>query len=87
MEPVNKQQIVRDFKQTFTTEYGVRVLQNLMMVCGGHITQDLFDKDNERNTAYNLGKNRVYRHILTMLNSDPDSTPDDSIIENEKQGE
>ena len=87
MEPVNKQQIVRDFKQTFTTEYGVRVLKFLEMECEASIGQNPFEINSQRGTDFNLGKYEVYRKIKWHLAQNPDIVSGDSIIENEKQGE
>lgn len=58
---------IQDYKNTFSADYGKRVLDDLMLFCGGHTNQDNFDPQNERRTAYNLGKNRVYRYILSFV--------------------
>jgi hypothetical protein len=62
-----QRQAILDFKNTFSTQSGLRVLDKLKVFCGGHVNIDNFDPDSERRTSYNLGRNRVYRYILSMI--------------------
>ena len=77
----NKEQIVRDFKQAFTSQAGEKVLAYLENFCRAQFNQSLYDLTSDRQTCYNLGANSVYRHIRFILNQDPDETPADAIIE------
>ena len=81
MKELNKAQIVRDFKQTFIGEHGQRVLEYLEQYCRSQISQSMFDPSSDRQTAYNLGANSVYRHIRFVLTQDPDEKAPDVMIE------
>ncbi len=78
-------QIEKVFKRTFNCEDGKKVLANLELLCGAHVNQDLFDPSSEWRTAYNLGKNRVFRHIKSMVDADLDKKTEDCEIEPTQQ--
>lgn len=63
-------QLILDCKNTFSPDCGLRLLAHLEIFCGGHVNQENFDLNSERKTAYNLGKNRVFRHIRSMIDCD-----------------
>ncbi len=65
-----QRQIILDAKNTFSPLCGQRLLAHLQLFCGGHVNQDNFDADSAARTAYNLGKNRVYRHLLSLIECD-----------------
>lgn len=52
------------------------VLDHLETICGAHLNQDNFDPQNPHQTAYNLGKNRIYRHIKSMIEAEITETKD-----------
>ncbi len=60
-----QEQTITAYKTIFPTEHGKLVLDNLSMLCGED--RDLFDKDNERQTSYNLGAISVIAHIRWMI--------------------
>jgi hypothetical protein len=64
------QQTVLDCKNVFSTESGRRLLQHLEIFCGAHLNQENFNANSATQTAYNLGRNRVYRHIKSMIECD-----------------
>jgi len=66
-------QLIIDMKQTFGSEHGKRVLANLEMFCSAHVNQDCFDPESTTKTAYNLGKNRVFRYIKSFVDAQPDA--------------
>lgn len=65
-----QQQTVLDCKNTFSTICGERFLEHLKRFCGGHVNQENFDAASATQTAYNLGRNRVYRYIQSMMECD-----------------
>lgn len=73
-------QTVLDFKNTFATESGLRVLEKLKFLCRGHVNLDLFDPRSERQTDYNLGMNRVYRYIASMIECDLSQSENEDCI-------
>lgn len=84
MSDVHRQTVL-DCKNTFSTIHGSRFLDHLKTFCGGHVNQENFVAESATKTAYNLGMNRVYRHILSMIECDVSALNNspDCIIENE----
>jgi hypothetical protein len=62
-EQIQKSQ---DYKHTFSTEHGVKVLEDLDKQC--LFTKDIFDPMSDRVTSFNLGKNAVIRYIHQEIN-------------------
>lgn len=60
-----QQQTIVAYKTIFPTEHGKLVLENLSTLCGEKL--DLFDKNSERQTSYNLGAISVIAHIRYMM--------------------
>lgn len=72
-----KQRII-DFKVTFTSEQGERVLKNLDSV--GLYHRDIYQADSDRQTCFNLGMNAVVRYIHSMIEKKPDELKQDFVI-------
>ncbi len=63
--PDPQQRDIAAYKALFTTEHGKVVLNNLSKICGED--RDLFDRNNGRQTDYNLGAISVIAHIRWMM--------------------
>lgn len=59
------QQLIADYKNTFNSESGKRVLIDLAKFCLEK--RDIFEEQSARKTDYNLGANAVIRHIRSRL--------------------
>lgn len=57
-----------DYKQTFGTEYGKKVLQDLMGIC--NYNSSTFVKNDPQESAYLEGHRRVLLHILAQIKMD-----------------
>jgi len=64
------QQTVADFKETFSSERGTRVLAKLARYCLSE--SPIFVPDNVNQTMYNLGAHATYRYIMHFVNFDWD---------------
>jgi hypothetical protein len=71
------EKLIRDFKQTFSTEWGKRVLAHLESVCMFTPAQSCFDATNEKQTLYNLGANYVARYIHVMMDAELNEKTED----------
>jgi hypothetical protein len=84
VEQTTKQKII-DFKKTFSTEEGKRVLEILGKVCLAKA--DMFVPESDRMTSYNLGANWVYRFIVSQIEYDLEKkTQDFTITERTQDG-
>jgi len=75
---MTEEQIARSmaYKNTFNSEHGKKVLDDLVLHCFGRNESILFDIHNERQTCYNLGKNSVLRRIYMEIDrnlTEPDT--------------
>lgn len=61
--------LIIDFKNTFSSEEGKRVLANLSRLCCENDTT--YIDGNSYGTAFNEGKRRVILYIRWLLNADP----------------
>jgi len=64
-----EQQMIADFKQTFGTEPGARVLKRLSILCFEN--RPTYVDQNALATAYREGFRGVILHIRSQLNKDP----------------
>jgi hypothetical protein len=81
----NKQQLIIDFKQTFGSEHGKRVLAHLKSVCKCNPGQSCFDGQNPNQTAYNLGASWVPSYIQTLIDAKVSEEIKDCITEPEQE--
>ncbi len=83
----SQRQIILDCKNTFSTPCGQRILHYLQVFCGGHCNQENFNAESPTRTAYNLGKNRVYRQLVSMIECDIEAanSGQDCLIETGEQ--
>jgi hypothetical protein len=72
-----KQRII-DFKVTFTSEQGARVLKNLDSA--GLYHRDIYQADSDRQTCFNLGMNAIVRYIHHMIEMDPNEPKQNKVI-------
>jgi hypothetical protein len=80
-------QLAIDMKHAFGSEHGKRVLDHLMLYCFGHVNQDCFVKNNSHETANNLGRNMVYRHIRSYVDAELKEITDTSKCQTEPENE
>jgi len=62
------QQTVIDFKMTFDSEHGKKVLAKLATFCCAK--SPIFVENSTRKTMYNLGAHAVYRYIMHFIEWD-----------------
>lgn len=84
---VQQEQLIRDYKNTFTGPAAERVLENLNLFCRAKTQQSLFDYNSERQTAYNLGAHSVFRYIQSQINAEIEHKKDDCTITEPKDDE
>ena len=63
-----EKQTAQDFKETFATPEGVRVLKRLAVLC--HADTPCYVDQNINATAYHEGKRCVYLHIMSQINKE-----------------
>ena len=80
----SQQSLIIDFKQTFGSEHGQRVLKSLKKICHCNPVQTCFDDRSQRLTDFNLGAQWVTNYIQTQIDSKPVETKD-CIVEPEPQ--
>jgi hypothetical protein len=73
--------LIVDFKETFGTVHGKRVLEHLKTACRARHNQNIFDPNNARQTDFNLGANWVFGYIQSQLEIQLDNEPVDCQIE------
>jgi len=81
----SQQSLIIDFKQTFGTEYGKRVLEHLKTICRCNPNQSCFDGLNPNQTAYNLGAQWVPNYIQTKINAKIEDVPKECQTEPEPE--
>ena len=68
-----QRQLLKDYKGTFATEEGKRVLKNLSNECYETLVTFVEDKNGGAlGTAYNEGKRYVIMHIRRLIEQKPD---------------
>lgn len=72
-----EKQTVRDFKETFGSDEGKRVLDRLSLFCLANVNQSMFDATSSEQTAYNLGAHSVFRYIQSVLNRKTEDDAED----------
>ena len=63
---IEKQQLLRDYRETFTTPAGKNVLFDLVKRCG--VMENRFQADNERMDCFLSGRRSVGHEILEFVN-------------------
>lgn len=83
---IETEQLSRDFKQTFSTEHGKRVLKKLRSMCFAYPQAPIFDRHSERTTEFNLGMNWVFGYIQNQIDMKLDEPQsEDCIMEPEPE--
>ena len=71
MTPKEFRQLILDFKGTFATEEGQRVLDELSYEC--HENELTYIRNDPNATAFNEGKRFVILHIRSRMATDPNN--------------
>lgn len=62
---IEKQKLLKDYRETFTTPQGRRVVSDIVRRCG--IMDNTFDPVNDRMDCYQAGRKSVCFEILELL--------------------
>lgn len=73
MNAEQQRQLIIDFRSTFGTEHGQRVLDHLRTMCG--MDRVLFHPENQYATAFELGIRSVFLEIEKIRAKDPNAEP------------
>ena len=71
------------YKNTFDSEHGKKVLEDLDRQCFGRNSGNPFEPTSERQTCFNLGKNAVVRYIRQEIERNLTETEDNKAIHKE----
>jgi hypothetical protein len=83
----SQQSLIIDFKQTFGTEYGKRVLEHLKDVCICNPDRTCFVETSVNKTDFNLGAQWAINYIQCRINAKIQDTPQDCQTEPEPESE
>ena len=81
----NQQQLIIDFKQTFGSEHGKRVLEHLKDVCMCNPDRSCFIEENQNKTTFNLGAQWAINYIQCRFNAKVSEEPQNCKTEPEPE--
>jgi len=64
---IEQEKLSRDFKLTFETPHGLRVLENLKKITLSFPQAPVFSRNSARETDFNLGMNWIHGYILNQI--------------------